>query len=122
MKGIEYHKASFKPRGCQNSVEGNAVTAKAGSQMMELYEFTDQYGEVIIGGGGATVGIGGYLTGGGHSILSPRYGLASDQVLEIAMVAPNGEFVTANECQNEDFFWAMRGVSVPLVGREKFNH
>jgi FAD/FMN-containing dehydrogenase len=111
MKGLEYHKDSFKPKDCKKSIEVNAITAKAGNQMVDLYEFAAQHGEVAVGGGCATVGVGGFLTGGGHSILAPRYGLASDQVLEIDMVTPSGDFITANECQNEDLFWAMRGVS-----------
>ena len=56
-----------------------------------------------------TVGLGGYITGGGHSLLAPHYGLAIDQVLELEMVTPKGEIITANECQNQDLFWAMRG-------------
>jgi FAD/FMN-containing dehydrogenase len=64
-----------------------------------------------VGGTAWSVGIGGYLTGGGHSILAPRLGLAADQVLEIEMITPEGDIITANECQNEDLFWAMRGVS-----------
>lgn len=63
----------------------------------------------IVSGGSGTVGLGGYLTGGGHSALSSTYGLASDQVLEMEVVTPNGDIVIANECQNQDLFWAMRG-------------
>jgi FAD/FMN-containing dehydrogenase len=79
--------------------------------MFDLHNFLRPYGEVVVGGGAGTVGIGGYLTGGGHSILSPRYGLAADQVYEMEVVTPDGELVVANECQNEDLFWALRGVS-----------
>lgn len=56
--------------------------------------------------------LGGYLTGGGHGLLGPRYGMAADQVLEFEVVTPKGEIVTANECQNQDLFWALRGVSI----------
>ena len=52
---------------------------------------------------------GGYLAGGGHSPVTPIYGLASDQVLSIDVVTPDGRFVTADETQNEDLFWAIRG-------------
>jgi FAD/FMN-containing dehydrogenase len=66
---------------------------------------------MVVSGGGGTVGLGGFLTGGGHSALSSTYGLAADQVLEMEMVTPSGEILTINECQNTDLFWAMRGVS-----------
>ena len=111
MKGIEYHEGSFTPRGCSESIEGNAITAQAGVQMIDLYEYLDTYNETVVGGGSKTVGVGGYLSGGGHSMLSSRNGLATDQVLEMEVVTPNGEHVVANECQNEDVFWAVRGVS-----------
>lgn len=111
MKGIEYHEGSFTPRGCSESIEGNAVTAQAGVQMIDLLEYLDPYHETVVGGGSKTVGVGGYLTGGGHSMLSSRNGLAADQVLEVGVVTPNGAYIVANECQNEDIFWAVRGVS-----------
>jgi FAD/FMN-containing dehydrogenase len=65
----------------------------------------------IVGGGAGTVGVGGYLTGGGHSAFSSTYGLAADQVLEMEIVTPDGEILTINECQNTDLFWATRGVN-----------
>lgn len=52
---------------------------------------------------------GGYLAGGGHSPVTPIYGLGSDQVLSIDLVTPDGRFITADETQNEDLFWAIRG-------------
>jgi FAD/FMN-containing dehydrogenase len=64
----------------------------------------------IVAGGSETVGIGGYLTGGGHGALSATYGMGADQVLEMEIVTPRGKILTINECQNQDLFWAMRGV------------
>jgi len=66
---------------------------------------------MILTGGEATVGYGGYMTGGGHSPLGAIYGMAADQVLELEIVTPGGEIVVANECKNQDLFWASRGVS-----------
>lgn len=81
--------------------------------MRQLNEATAAAGKAMISGGGPTVTLGGYLTGGGHGLLSPRYGMAADQVLEFEVVTPKGEIVTANECQNQNLFWALRGVSLP---------
>lgn len=111
MKAIEYHKRSFTPEGCWWPIRGNAVTAQAGAQMIDLYQYLDAHNETVVGGGSRSVGVGGYLTGAGHSMLSSRNGLAADQVLEMEVVTPNGKHIVANECQNEDVFWAMRGVS-----------
>ena len=113
MKGIELHKGAFSPKGCNVSIEGTGayMTALAGTQMYEAYAETAKINYTVVGGNGRTVALGGFLTGGGHSILAPAYGLASDNVLEFEVVTPTGEIVTANECQNTDLFWAMRGVS-----------
>jgi FAD/FMN-containing dehydrogenase len=110
MQGLQTH-TSFQPKGCSFTIEGNAVTAAGGTQVNTLYVELDKINQTIVGGGGKTVGIGGYITGAGHSVLAPRYGLAADQVLEMEVVTPTGQIVTVNECQNEDLFWAMRGVS-----------
>lgn len=57
-----------------------------------------------------TVGVtGGYTPGGGHSPVTPVHGLGSDQVLSVDIVTPDGRFVTADETQNQDLFWAVRG-------------
>lgn len=110
MQGFEILD-SFKPQRCGSVIEGGAVTAAGGTQMITLYEELDKINQTIVGGGGKTVGIGGYITGGGHSVLAPRYGLATDRVLEIEAVTPSRQILVTNECQNQDLFWAMRSVS-----------
>jgi len=79
--------------------------------MIEINEEASKRNLTIVSGGAATVGLGGYLSGGGHGAISPIFGLAADQVLEMEVVTPSGGIVTANECMNRDLFWAMRGVS-----------
>ncbi|KAK3336432.1 hypothetical protein B0T19DRAFT_38823 [Cercophora scortea] len=108
IKGLQVYD-SFSPRHCNVKIPGTAITVGSGMQMEELYSALDALNQTIVGGGGRTVSVGGYLTGGGHSLLSARYGLGTDQVLEMEVVTPSGEIVTANECQNTDLFWAMRG-------------
>jgi len=114
MKGIELHRGAFSPKSCNVNIEGTGayMTALAGTQMYEAFAETAKINHTVIGGNGRTVALGGFLTGGGHSILAPTYGLASDHVLEVELVTPTGEIVTANECQNTDLFWAVRGVRV----------
>jgi hypothetical protein len=77
--------------------------------MIELYALTDAQNQTIVGGEAWGVGIGGYLTGAGHSALSADYGLAADNVLEVRVVTPTGSILVANECQNSDLFYAFRG-------------
>jgi len=41
--------------------------------------------------------------------LSSKYGLGSDQVLSVDIVLPSGRFVTVDEKNDPDLFWAIRG-------------
>ena len=60
--------------------------------------------------GGTTVGVfGGYMQGGGHSVVSSRYGLAADQVLSMEVVTADGQFVIVSARSHPDLFWAIRG-------------
>jgi hypothetical protein len=40
--------------------------------------------------------------GGGHSVLTPVYGLGVDRVVQFKVVTPDGVYRTANECQNSE--------------------
>lgn len=83
-------------------------------EMEPLYQMASAHGMAVVGAGGQTVSVGGYLTGGGHGALSSFYGLGCDQVLEVEIVTASGDIVKANECQNSDLFWAVRGVCFQL--------
>lgn len=62
------------------------------------------------------VGIGGVVLGGGIGYMSQIFGLSSDNVLEFTMVDAAGQSHTANEEENPDLFWALRGVGSGLIG------
>lgn len=42
-------------------------------------------------------------------MLSNNFGLGADRVLQYRVVTPQGEYLTANACQNTDLFYALRG-------------
>ncbi|KAK7914628.1 hypothetical protein PG985_012331 [Apiospora marii] len=109
MQAISPRAAPFRPQTCSFAIDEDTVTVGGGAQMGAVYEELAKINRTVVGGASKTVAVGGYLTGGGHSILAPRYGLGADQVLEMEVVTPMGDIVTANECQNQDLFWAMRG-------------
>ncbi|CAM1510668.1 Fc.00g010030.m01.CDS01 [Cosmosporella sp. VM-42] len=109
MNEIVLHENEFKLEGSDTKVPGCAITVGCGTQMWDIYSATDKINQTVVGGGGKSVGIGGYITGGGHSVLSPRFGMAADQVLQMEMVTPGGKIITINEDQHSDLFWAMRG-------------
>lgn len=78
--------------------------------MGEIYAGAAAYNMTIVGGADPNVGLGGFLTGGGHSPIGSKYGLGADNVLEVATVTPSGDIMISNECQNSDLFWAIKGV------------
>ncbi|KAG9255526.1 uncharacterized protein F5Z01DRAFT_704948 [Emericellopsis atlantica] len=92
------------------SYNGPAFKVGAGVQVRELYETAERNGFTAVGGECRDVGVaGGYAAGGGHSPLSPLVGLASDQILSVDIVTPQGRFITVDEENHEDLFWAIRG-------------
>jgi FAD/FMN-containing dehydrogenase len=56
-----------------------------------------------------SVGLGGYIQGGGHGPLASTHGLAAQQVLQARVVTTQGDVLVANEVENNDLFWAIRG-------------
>ncbi|KAI9294517.1 FAD-binding domain-containing protein [Neoconidiobolus thromboides FSU 785] len=63
-----------------------------------------------------TVGIGGHATGGGFGRYSRTFGMVVDNILEVEIVAPNGDILTANTKKNSDLFWAIRGSGTGSYG------
>ncbi|KAH9306593.1 hypothetical protein KI387_010997 [Taxus chinensis] len=55
-----------------------------------------------------TIGVGGHLSGGGLSLLSRKYGLSADNVVNALLVDANGNLVD-REGMGPDVFWALRG-------------
>ncbi|KAF9262540.1 FAD-binding domain-containing protein [Marasmius fiardii PR-910] len=107
LKSISYSE-SFTPEGGNKTYA--AVTLGAAATFDEIYKFADENNFTFIGGYAQTISAsGGWVMGGGHGVLSPVYGLGVDRVVEFKLVTPDGEYRTANEFQNQDLFWALRG-------------
>lgn len=85
LKSIETV-SDFIPQGSSVSL-GQAVTLGAGTLALEVSQVAADEGFNILLGLCTTVGIaGGFILGGGASLLSPTYGLASDNALEFNVV------------------------------------
>ena len=79
--------------------------------MVDVYRFAAENNLTIVGGADPHVGIGGWISYGGHGPVSAYYGLGADQVLEMDIVTADGVLRTVNETSDADLFWALRGVS-----------
>ncbi|EPS34248.1 hypothetical protein PDE_09212 [Penicillium oxalicum 114-2] len=80
-----------------------------GNNWGTVYIAAHNVGKAVVGGEDATVGLGGLIQNGGHGHLSSSYGLASDNVYQVTVVTPDGRILVANDVQNQDLFWAIRG-------------
>lgn len=108
MRGIDYL-ASFSPAFCPDRNASAAVRVPAGHTNIEVQEEVAQYGMAIVTGANPSVGLIGWLTGGGHGPLSTSYGMGADNLLEATIVTPDGKIVLANPCQNQELYFAVRG-------------
>ncbi|UKZ79483.1 hypothetical protein TrVFT333_007238 [Trichoderma virens FT-333] len=100
---------NFTPDGCPGPV-GPVVTYHAGQIGTHLYSSLQGTGYMSVAGSCSTVGpSGGWVAGGGHGIFAPSFGLGVDNAQQMKVVLPNGTYVTANRCQNQDIFFALRG-------------
>jgi hypothetical protein len=85
------------------------VRVGGGNTLGEVDHATHAFGLAVPAGIISTTGIGGLTLGGGIGYLSRKYGLTIDHLLEADMVLADGRFITANDQQNADLFWAIRG-------------
>jgi hypothetical protein len=117
LKGLTFHD-KFEPKGgCDAYGSGGpALTIAAGENHGTAFAEAAKHDMMINVGGGPTVAQGGYALGGGHSLISHKYGLGVDNILELQVVTPDGKVVVANACQNKGLFWGLRGGGGSVLG------
>jgi hypothetical protein len=83
--------------------------AQAGALVRDLDEAAQRFGLATTSGGCPTVGIAGFTLGGGEGRLMDKYGAACDNLLSAEVVTVDGRRIEANQKNNPDLFWAIRG-------------
>ncbi|KAK1236221.1 hypothetical protein PQX77_000542 [Marasmius sp. AFHP31] len=109
LKSISYE-PNFRADGCSSQEVHRGVSMGAGVQWQDAYDFAEKHNITVVGGSDRSVGfVGGWLQGGGHGMLSNTMGLGVDRALQFKIVTADGQYLTANACQNQDLFFALRG-------------
>ncbi|WVZ74168.1 hypothetical protein U9M48_022383 [Paspalum notatum var. saurae] len=88
----------------------STVWAEAGVTTGELYHAIGRSSRTLAFPAGtcSTLGIGGHISGGGVGLLSRKFGLAADNVLDAVLIDPSGNALT-RRTMHDDVFWAIRG-------------
>ncbi len=83
--------------------------AQAGLTLGEFDHETQEFGLATTLGVVSVTGIAGLTLGGGLGWLNGKHGLACDNLFSADVVTADGRLVVANEEENEDLFWGIRG-------------
>jgi FAD/FMN-containing dehydrogenase len=110
MNAITLHD-DFVGAGCAGTVAPQkAVSVQAGAIWRQVYDkVMVGAGRYVQGGGCMTVGVAGFIQGGGFGSSSRRYGIGAGSLLEAEVVTADGEVRIANACTNPDLFWGLKG-------------
>ncbi|KAI5807821.1 FAD/FMN-containing isoamyl alcohol oxidase MreA-like protein [Peziza echinospora] len=109
-QGIWYPEGCDASNGKEFGEEEVLIQVEAGVELHALYAKAAELDRSVVGGSSPTVGAaGGYIQGGGHSLLGPWKGMGSDNVVELEAVSAEGKLLTASPCTNPELFWALRG-------------
>ena len=89
--------------------DGRSMRVGGGALSGHVEQKTAKIGRATSLGQCPSVGVGGFLLGGGVGPLMSRYGLGCDNVLAAEIVLADGRIVTASAHEHPDLYWAIRG-------------
>lgn len=95
-------------KGVRADPGARAARARAGYTWADFDHETSAFGLATTGGTVSSTGSG-LVLGGGIGWLMRKHGLSCDNLLSVDVVTADGEFLIADESENADLFWAVRG-------------
>ncbi|KAG7089983.1 hypothetical protein E1B28_011606 [Marasmius oreades] len=90
------------------SVKDQTVKLGPGSQWTTVYAAMAPFNVTTTGARINSVGVGGFLLGGGIAFASVTKGFAADNVFNYEIVLADGSITTASKTKNADLFWALK--------------
>ncbi|HEX4211670.1 MAG TPA: FAD-dependent oxidoreductase [Candidatus Binataceae bacterium] len=85
------------------------VAIEAGILAHELDYLTQAFSLAVPLGSCPAVGVTGYALGGGEGALTPKFGYACDNIMQVEIITADGQLLHADKNQHQDLFWAVRG-------------
>jgi FAD/FMN-containing dehydrogenase len=85
------------------------ATVEGGATAADVIGAARQHGLVAVTGNFGAVGMAGLTLGGGYGPLTPKFGLALDNLVNADVVLEDGSLVTSDCTTNGELFWALRG-------------
>ena len=85
------------------------MTVGPGATWGQVNAALDPHSLHVPGGGCPTVGVAGYMQGGGYGFTSRKFGMNCDNVLSARVVLAGGRMATASATQNPELLWALCG-------------
>ncbi|KAL3439967.1 hypothetical protein BJX65DRAFT_315257 [Aspergillus insuetus] len=103
-------------RNPSTNTSEDVYIVSSGQKWGNFLDMALEQGRVVTTGQDPSVGLGGYIHGGGHGPISRTYGLAASHVVQMRVVTTEGEILVVNGAQNQDLYWALRGGGPGLYG------
>ncbi|KAL3515115.1 hypothetical protein ACH5RR_022017 [Cinchona calisaya] len=90
--------------------ESSTAWIQGGATLGELYHKIAEKSKTLAFAAGVcpTVGVGGHFSGGGYGMMSRKFGLAVDHIIDAKIIDVNGRILD-RQSMGEDLFWAIRG-------------
>ena len=83
--------------------------AEAGAKWRDVVAAADPYGLAPLNGFAGTVGVAGYMLGGGIGWLARQYGAAAGSLRSADLVTADGRQMQVDARSHADLFWGLRG-------------
>ena len=96
-------------KGIRVDPEARTARTQGGTTWGDLDHATHAFGLAAPGGIISTTGVAGLTLGGGIGYLSRGHGLSIDNLISADVVTADGRLLHANEEENSDLSWAIRG-------------
>lgn len=94
--------------------EKRQLTVGGGTTFDTINPIVEKFGLAVPSGFVSMMGVGGLSLRGGLGPLMRKYGLTCDSINSLNLARADGTILTANERDNSELFWALRGGSESL--------